>query len=190
LSAFAERETVPNSLLICLSFNFGLLPFLKKATNPGIPVGRHPCSGTYPIEPHPTTVSVCGCGLSRDPPQCDGTHKRARNELPGNVFYYSNIDDCLNMTENQEILKSVIAGMRHGCCDQESLQNSGQTPIGLKVDEPVTLMGTSAQAGYTLSRLVVNSPNFRLVREIRKSGHPNRGTPKPGTQHFVDSSTL
>lgn len=35
------------------------------------------------------TISICTCGLSKKFPYCDGTHKIARQELPGKLYTYS-----------------------------------------------------------------------------------------------------
>lgn len=46
------------------------------------------------IGPHKVTVGdepkfICGCGLSKTQPFCDGTHKTtARTEEPGRVYWY------------------------------------------------------------------------------------------------------
>jgi len=34
-------------------------------------------------------ISICTCGLSKKFPYCDGTHKLARQELPGKLYTYS-----------------------------------------------------------------------------------------------------
>jgi CDGSH-type Zn-finger protein len=31
---------------------------------------------------------ICGCGLSKNKPFCDGTHKRTRDENPGETYAY------------------------------------------------------------------------------------------------------
>jgi CDGSH-type Zn-finger protein len=46
------------------------------------------------LGPHKVTVGeetkfICGCGLSKTQPFCDGTHKTtARTEEPGRVYWY------------------------------------------------------------------------------------------------------
>jgi CDGSH-type Zn-finger protein len=34
------------------------------------------------------TKWICGCGLSRNQPFCDGTHKTARDEATGSLCWY------------------------------------------------------------------------------------------------------
>lgn len=46
------------------------------------------------IGPHKVTIGtetqfICGCGLSKNQPFCDGTHNTtARTEEPGRVYWY------------------------------------------------------------------------------------------------------
>lgn len=48
---------------------------------------------------------ICGCGLSKNQPFCDGTHKLTRNEAPGTLCWY---DDQGNAHETGD----QFAGMR------------------------------------------------------------------------------
>lgn len=34
------------------------------------------------------TQYICGCGLSKNQPFCDGTHKTTRNETVGCIYWY------------------------------------------------------------------------------------------------------
>ncbi len=38
--------------------------------------------------PAGTPVWICQCGLSRNQPRCDGSHKAARTEEPGKLYQY------------------------------------------------------------------------------------------------------
>ncbi len=45
--------------------------------------------GPYQVEPRPKSVWICGCGLSRNPPFCDGSHVQARNEDKTTLYEYN-----------------------------------------------------------------------------------------------------
>lgn len=53
---------------------------------------RHDASGPYKIDPKTwpegKMIFVCGCGLSKTMPLCDGTHKSCTSEQPGTVYVY------------------------------------------------------------------------------------------------------
>jgi CDGSH-type Zn-finger protein len=51
---------------------------------------RHTANGPYKIEPQDLKpIFICGCGLSRTMPFCDGTHKGCRSEEPGKLYVYN-----------------------------------------------------------------------------------------------------
>lgn len=45
-------------------------------------------SGPIKLEPSPKPYFICGCGLSKNFPHCDGTHKVCRDEPEGKTFVY------------------------------------------------------------------------------------------------------
>ena len=51
---------------------------------------RHALNGPIKIEPQANPIWVCGCGLSRQFPICDGAHKAcaAREPDPSMVYVY------------------------------------------------------------------------------------------------------
>lgn len=56
--------------------------------------------GPYKIEPGTYDPAkplwICGCGMTRNPPFCDGTHKTCKAEAPGKTYRY---DEQGNVTE-------------------------------------------------------------------------------------------
>ena len=49
---------------------------------------RHSLSGPIKVEPQDKPIFVCGCGLSKKFPFCDGTHKGCAGEAEGRLYVY------------------------------------------------------------------------------------------------------
>jgi CDGSH-type Zn-finger protein len=49
---------------------------------------RFEATGPIRIDPQDKPVFVCGCGLTRNFPFCDGTHKACKDEQTGKVYIY------------------------------------------------------------------------------------------------------
>jgi CDGSH-type Zn-finger protein len=50
---------------------------------------RHEEMGPYEIpEGTELPVWVCGCGLSKNKPFCDGSHQKCRDEMKGETYNY------------------------------------------------------------------------------------------------------
>jgi CDGSH-type Zn-finger protein len=49
---------------------------------------RHDATGPIKIEPQAKPVFVCACGLSKNFPFCDGSHKGCGGEAPGVNYEY------------------------------------------------------------------------------------------------------
>jgi CDGSH-type Zn-finger protein len=50
---------------------------------------RHDKNAPYEIpEGTELPVYICGCGLSKNKPFCDGTHKKTRDEDPADTYLY------------------------------------------------------------------------------------------------------
>lgn len=50
---------------------------------------KHERNGPYEIpEGTELPVWICGCGLSKNKPFCDGSHKRTRDEASGELYAY------------------------------------------------------------------------------------------------------
>jgi CDGSH-type Zn-finger protein len=50
---------------------------------------RHVAAAPVKIEPSDKPVFICACGLTKNFPLCDGSHKPARNEEAGKLYTYS-----------------------------------------------------------------------------------------------------
>ena len=60
---------------------------------------KHQRIGPYRIESAEFPLFICGCGLSRKMPYCDGAHKYCWHEDPDKVYTY---DDQFRATEIEE----------------------------------------------------------------------------------------
>ncbi len=50
---------------------------------------KRTATGPYKVEVGTETKFICGCGLSKNQPYCDGTHKTtARTEDASKLFWY------------------------------------------------------------------------------------------------------
>lgn len=49
---------------------------------------KHDRNQPYKVEIGDQTIWICGCGLSKNKPFCDSTHKKTRDEEAGAVYLY------------------------------------------------------------------------------------------------------
>lgn len=50
---------------------------------------RHDRTGPYKIEIEgKPPIWICGCGLSKNKPYCDSSHKKTKDEEPGALYLY------------------------------------------------------------------------------------------------------
>ncbi len=45
-------------------------------------------TGPIKVEPQDKPIFICACGLTKNPPFCDGSHKKCRDEPEGKCFQY------------------------------------------------------------------------------------------------------
>jgi len=50
---------------------------------------RHEETGPCRIDPQEQPIFICRCGLTQNPPFCDGAHAACRNEQPGVLYIYN-----------------------------------------------------------------------------------------------------
>jgi CDGSH-type Zn-finger protein len=53
---------------------------------------RHVATAPVKVEPSDKPLFVCACGLTKNFPHCDGSHKAARAEEPGTLHVYGEAD--------------------------------------------------------------------------------------------------
>ncbi|TVQ30340.1 MAG: CDGSH iron-sulfur domain-containing protein [Phycisphaeraceae bacterium] len=49
---------------------------------------RHELTGPIKIEPQDKPIFICGCGLTKNFPFCDGSHKNCTAEKEGTLYVY------------------------------------------------------------------------------------------------------
>lgn len=49
---------------------------------------RHDLTGPIRVEPQDKPIFICACGLTRNFPFCDGSHKACKDEEQGAVYVY------------------------------------------------------------------------------------------------------
>lgn len=49
---------------------------------------KHEAKGPYEVKPSTESQWICQCGLSKNKPFCDGSHKKTQDEEEGKVYSY------------------------------------------------------------------------------------------------------
>lgn len=74
--------------------------------------------GNFELKPSDKPVHICMCGLSKNQPFCDGSHKKTLDEKEGEVYEYDAEGkriECCEMKEGEE--GGCCGG---GCCKEEA----------------------------------------------------------------------
>ena len=50
---------------------------------------RLSATGPIKVEPQDKAIFICACGLTKNAPFCDGSHKKSRDEPEGKCFVYN-----------------------------------------------------------------------------------------------------
>lgn len=64
--------------------------------------------GPYELKPQTNPVAICMCGLSKNQPFCDGSHRRTLDEEEGKVYEYD---------ENGQRQEKEACCREKGCSD-------------------------------------------------------------------------
>lgn len=56
--------------------------------------------GPFKIEPSAEPVWICGCGLTKNKPFCDGSHSAARKEEPGKIYRYGSDGEVAEVNDD------------------------------------------------------------------------------------------
>ncbi len=60
---------------------------------------KHERSQPYLIQEAKLPIVICACGLSKNKPHCDGSHKKTQGEKPGEIFVYDDAGRVAAKTE-------------------------------------------------------------------------------------------
>src|ERR1700684_1354770 len=70
---------------------------------------RHEKNSPYEIpEGTELPIYICACGLSKNKPFCDGSHKKTRDENPADVYHYDDIGRARVKTEYQPFHPTLL----------------------------------------------------------------------------------
>jgi CDGSH-type Zn-finger protein len=62
----------------------------------------------YPVTIGEETKYICGCGLSKNQPFCDGTHKAAKTEAPDKFYWYDSEGSRHDVKENYPDIRAPL----------------------------------------------------------------------------------
>ncbi len=60
---------------------------------------KHHAAGPIKVEPQDKPIFVCGCGLSRKFPFCDGAHKRCADEDASKTYIYNDDGEVIGVRD-------------------------------------------------------------------------------------------
>jgi CDGSH-type Zn-finger protein len=67
-------------------------------------------TGPYPVKVGEETKYICGCGLSKNQPFCDGTHKTTKTEESDKFYWYDAAGNRHEVEENYPDLNEPHQG--------------------------------------------------------------------------------
>ncbi len=74
--------------------------------------------GNFELKPSDKPVHICMCGLSKNQPFCDGSHKKTLDEKEGEVYEYDTEGKRMECCEIKEEEEGGCCG--GGCCKAEA----------------------------------------------------------------------
>jgi len=73
--------------------------------------------GPKEVKPQKQSVWICMCGLSKNKPFCDGSHKKTMDEKEGKVYVYDPATGT--RTEMNDEQEDGCCGGEGGCCHEK-----------------------------------------------------------------------
>lgn len=98
-------------------------------------------TGPYDFPPSDTRILICGCGLSRNPPYCDGSHRIARKEPAGCVHIYEpETHNLLAVVPGNPSIEQVVTAIAAGS-KKVSVSECAAGSCGKTGDKPCSSCG-------------------------------------------------
>ena len=126
---------------------------------------RHERNSPYEVaEGTELPIYICACGLSKNKPFCDGSHKKTRDENPADVYLYD--DTGRARVKNEYSAKASGGGSAYGRRSAAALLQRYDPAILLGLD-----LGTSVRRSRDLTEVRRPVSGFRLFPSHFASGY-------------------